>query len=1102
MNLKTATEILGYLEGRNIKLWIEDGKLKYSAPKGIITKEIIDILKKNKENILHELNTRQAKISMVHDESKRYDKFQLSSLQGAYIIGRSKAVEYGGLSCNVYMELEYDYLEREKTQEIWNRIISENDMLHTIVNIDGWQQVLEHWDEFVVKEYILGEGIEKDNELKQIKKSMGNKTFDTLKFPLFQVALSQMKDSTIMHFSIDMLIVDWTSIWKMIRIFEQYYFENKYKEPLKYTFKDYMDAYQNIVETKEYKKGKEYWQNKIPDLPQAPIIPIEKPTDEFYRYELRLSSNQWIKFKEFALSKSITPVAALVSAYSLAIERFSSNKRYVLNLTTLNRIPFNEEVKEIIGDFTSLSLLTMDHLGRKTFAEIAEQTNVELFQVLDNHLYSGMEVAREKTILNGGQHYNMPYVFTSSIGLIDSSESNKMVGKYRGGISQTPQVFIDCQVMDGPWGLIANWDVRKGIFPEGIVERMFDIFSKLVTKLAEDENKWDENSTVYINEDSILSDENNYTTLPEHLIHSKILESAQRYPDKLAIIDADCKWSYKDLMLKASAIALKLKELKLRPGSKIGIVLEKSCWQVAAVLAVLSENCVYVPIDAGNATNRRDKIIKNASIGVVITSNEITISDSDLKLIKVDQIDDFSKNILKADGDLDDDAYIIYTSGSTGEPKGVVITHRAAVNTIEAINDIYMINKEDTMLGLSQLNFDLSVYDIFGVLSVGGTLVLPSKIEYLNPAYWAELIEKYNITLWNSVPAFAQMLCTYLNTDKEIVWDKFKVVMLSGDWIPLELPDNLLEHLPNVKIACMGGATEASIWSNLHEYKGLKKEWKSIPYGRALPNQEMYVLDSNLNICPVGIPGEIYIGGIGLGRCYFNDENLTSKAFIISDGKRLYKTGDRGRYSGDNEIEFLGRCDKQVKIRGHRIELGEIENAFYKLKGVKQAAAIVTKYNGLSKLFIFILNTMELDKEEMKKEVSAEIPGYMIPDEIEFVKEFPLSSNGKLSRDQLNDMALSLLLNKQNTDINSNRLSDTEKKIEEIVKSTLKIEHIDPTANLYEYGTDSLTMAQIAGSVSSLVKDEKAFDYILLNLFNNPNIRAVAEAIDKINSQE
>lgn len=1101
-----AADIITSLNEKGVKLWTEGEKLRYSAPQGIMNGEIMKLLKVNKATIISELNKSKSDIKIVHDEENRYNKFALSGIQGAYLMGRNKNMEYGGLACHIYMDFEYDRLERDKTQQVWNRIISENDMLHAVISREGWQRVLPEWNEFKVNENDLTalSADEKEKALDEIKYRLGNRVFKTSEFPLFEVELSQCSDCTVMHFSIDMLIVDWTSVWIMLSRFEEYYFDdNNESHELTITFRDYMEAYKNVPETEKYKKAEKYWKERVESLPAAPQLPISGTGgDEFVRFELRLSEQEWLNLKSASLKYGVTPVAALVTAYSSVLERFSTNKKFILNLTTLNRMPFDEQVKSIIGDFTSLSLITMDNTGSKSFAERAAEANKTLFEVLDNHLYTGMEVAREKARLDSGEKFLMPYVFTSSVGLINNEQSGKMKGRYRGGISQTPQVFIDCQVMDGDWGLLINWDVRKDIFPQGLPERMFGLFSEKIKELAKTEEKWNENSLTELSETHDLSDEDNYGELPQHLIHSEVLKSADIFPDKIAVVDSEHLWTYSELVKKASAIALKLREKNVKKGANIAVIMPKSVWQTAAVLAILSEGCAYVPIDAEQAKNRRKLILDNAGINVVVSISgyEDVIDGRDV--IIADTLNSTDENLLSSDGDINDVAYIIHTSGSTGVPKGVVITHKAAVNTIEDINRRFGVCADDTVLGLSQLNFDLSVYDIFGILSVGGTIVYPSKEKYTNPSYWAELIEKYNITLWNSVPAFAQMLCSYLDSADNIYFDKFKVVMLSGDWIPLELPDNIKKYMPNVRIACMGGATEASIWSNIHEYKELKPEWNSIPYGRALLNQEMYVMDANLNICPIGVKGEICIGGVGLAKGYLNDEEKTNSSFVTAlGGKRFYKTGDMGRYNADKEIEFLGRMDTQVKIRGHRIELGEIENCFISYEGVINASAVLTKLGQVMKLTLFVSADKKISEEELRKFAEENIPDYMIPDYFVFLDEMPLTANGKVDMRRLSELAKNGISAVASESVaESKSMTLTEKQVAEIVRKTFGIDSVDPNVNLYEYGANSLVMAQLAGNLAFMIKDESAFDGILMNLFENPTVRSAAAAIDDINN--
>lgn len=334
----------------------------------------------------------------------------------------------------------------------------------------------------------------------------------------------------------------------------------------------------------------------------------------------------------------------------------------------------------------------------------------------------------------------------------------------------------------------------------------------------------------------------------------------------------------------------------------------------------------------------------------------------------MDKLKPHQENTLISEGNPDLPAYIIYTSGSTGQPKGVVISHRAALNTITDINRRFNINQGDRVLGLAQLSFDLSVYDIFGPLSVGGALVYPSVDRLTDPSRWAELMLEHEVTVWNSVPALMQILVAYLNSELKITLPKFRLALLSGDRIPLTLPDMLVKRLPTVQVISLGGATEASIWSIYHIYKGLKADWRSIPYGRPLANQGFRVLDSQMRDCPVWVTGELYITGHGLAEGYLGDKETTHERFLLHpvDGQRLYRTGDLGRYIPGGEIEFLGREDNQVKIKGHRIELGEIESTLLKHPAVA-AAAVVVDGSSHDKALLGVVETA--NKKERKTDV-------------------------------------------------------------------------------------------------------------------------------------
>ncbi len=348
---------------------------------------------------------------------------------------------------------------------------------------------------------------------------------------------------------------------------------------------------------------------------------------------------------------------------------------------------------------------------------------------------------------------------------------------------------------------------------------------------------------------------------------------------------------------------------------------------------------------------------------------------------------------------------MIFTSGSTGEPKGVMIEHRAALNTVLDCNDRYAVGPQDRVLALSALGFDLSVYDIFGLLGAGGALVLPQPRSASDPAHLARLIRTHGVTLWNSVPMFAQL---FLEGGREAAdaLAGVRLVMMSGDWIPLDLPPRLREANPAIELISMGGATEASIWSIAWSIGAPEPGWSSVPYGYPMRNQRFHVLDEQMKPCPDWIAGELYIAGEGLARGYWRDPAITAARFVTHpvSGERLYRTGDLGRYREDGVIEFLGRNDGQVKVGGYRIELGEIETALARHPSVRQTAVVVrTAPDGHKSLAAFYVaqGGVVPDAAALRAHLAGTLPAYMVPASFQRLDALPLNVNEKVDRKAL-----------------------------------------------------------------------------------------------------
>lgn len=1131
--LNEAAALIVRLRKSGVALWEDSGKLKYRAPQGVLDNADLLAMKQWKADILECLQSEaEAEVAIVqHRPESKFELFPLTEVQEAYLLGRSNVFEYGGVACHIYMEIRYDELEHGRVEAAWNKLIARHDMLRAVIDKNGYQKVLEHvpWLDIPYFDESSGEDAA-EARLNELREDMRHRVYDTEQWPLFGLAVTKAADRAVLHVSIEFLIADWTSIWKLLSEFEALYDnpELKLKDSV-LSFRDYLIAERGLRETDAYTRDKNYWLQRIDSLPPAPDLPLAKSqSDEgkarFWRHSLRMDIEKWTALKQNAQKRGLTPTIAVMAAYATVIERWSRNDSFSLNLTVLNRLPLHPDVNEIVGDFTSVSLLAVESHAGRTFAEQAKAMSARLFEDLDHRLFSGVEVLRERARRSGRDAALMPIVFTSAIGLLESARGSLLRGAIEpNGISQTAQVFIDCQAMDGATGLQVNWDVREGVFPEGLTHDMFEAFEKLLQALAENGGIWESSEPVALPDWQIEERQQINDTaapLPDRMLHSAILEQITMNPGRIALIDSKERLSYGELGRRASATAKVLLAADCCMRNNIAIVMDGSVHQAVAVLAALSVGAVYIPIDPAQPVLRRNAILKNTLTRHILTSTATGITDwpSAVTVIEVDRLEPCDGIELVDAYDPDMPAYIIYTSGSTGQPKGVVITHRAAANTVQDINSRFHVGQDDKVLALAKLSFDLSVYDLFGILSVGGTVVYPSSHRQTDPSHWAELMEEHGVTIWNSVPALIQMLVEYLNREQTLSLCRFRLAMLSGDWIPLSLPDALIERVPSVQLVGLGGATEASIWSNFHIYRGLQPDWSSIPYGRPLANQGFRVLNERLLDCPIWSAGELYITGAGLAEGYYGDRELTSARFFHHpiDGTRLYRTGDMGRYLPGGEIQFLGREDSQVKIRGHRIELGEIEAALSQHAEVAHSIVIAGGSGSNRSLFGVVELVHDAERKpdqpaisaaELVTFVAAQLPAYMVPSALRIVESFPLTPNGKIDRKKIAEwQEMDAAGASMVTDTDDAARDPLEQQLARIWAEELGVPSVGRTQNLYHQGADSLIMARVAGKLreqltGNHIRNDIPFDAVLRQILNFPTVADLAAYIRSSNAE-
>lgn len=971
----TLNDLLNHWTDLGITLWEDDGRLRYRAPRGVVTDDMLAKFRTHKTEILSRLRERTAP---QPDAAGRYEPFPLTDVQGAYLMGRSDVFGYGGVACHLYCELEYPRLEPRRAVSAWHSLIDRHDMLRVHVDGSGFQQVQPEVPSLDIPIHTCAlDG--HTAQVAQTRARLSHAVHPVDAWPLFAIELTHSPDGpTTMHISFDFLVGDWASLLGLIAEWELEYADKH--EPIEppIQFRDYVLWERAQRQGERYSKDRQYWLDRIDSLPSAPQLPIrshepdtEAPTTaQWWGQTHRLPTPQWRNLERRARQRGLTATTVLLTCYADVLSRWAQDPHFCLNLTVLDRPAEYPHLSGVIGDFTTVSLLEV-RADQRSFETRAREVMDQLFTDLDHRSFSGVEVMRKIGRRTGLDAALMPYVFTSAVGLRNrkATSTTEIHGAMRYTISQTPQAFLDCQVMDDTDGLHVHWDARVGTVPQEILTDMFTAFTNAIAALADDDNAWSSSSPVELPaRQQAERDRANATerVLPTGLLHESMMRTARATPDAPAVLGPGVHLTYGQLLRRARTVCAALHRHGVRAGDRVAIGVPRSPEQIAAVIGTLLAGAAYVPLDLRQPPARLSAICADAEVAAVLHSGAFQIPVT-AQSIDVTGMDEFQSSAALSNErvvDPADHAYIIYTSGSTGRPKGVVLSHRAVMNTVMDVNARLALTPRDRTLAVADLGFDLSVYDIFGPLSIGGAVVLPPADTIITPSTWLETASEHGVTVLNTVPAIAQLLLTAHDNDGPVP-QRIRKWILSGDRIPRELVHRLHKTFPHTDLIAMGGATEAAIWSIAHDIARDEPD-TDIPYGRPLANQRFAVLDALGRDAPTGVAGELVIMGTGLADGYCNAPEQTRRSFVDHPRHgRTYRTGDRGHYLPGGEIAILGRNDDQIKIRGHRIELGEVEAVLTGHPSIEQAAVVAAGDDAARALHAYLIPADSTEEDRL-----------------------------------------------------------------------------------------------------------------------------------------
>jgi len=1078
--------------------------------------------------------------TIVPNPDDRYQTFPLTDVQQAYWIGRSSAFELSNVSTRAYLEIDTFNLDLERFEKAWQQLIDRHDMLRSIVQPDGQQRILEQVPPYKVKMLDLrGQSPEiTASQLEDVRAQMSHQLLPADTWPLFEIRVARINHNKVRIFlNLEVLIVDaWSLELLLGELAELIRNPDACLPRCELSFRDYVLAEIGLRDSKLYYRSQEYWQSRLATLPPSPELPLQKNLasikyPHFVSRRGKLEPDSWVRLQRKAAEISLTPSGLLLAAFAEVLTVWSKSPRFTINLTLFNRLPLHPQVNDIVGDFTSLTLLAVDNSRQESFAERSQRIQKQLWEDFDHRYFSGVQVLRELARIQKRQSEAlMPVVFTSRLTQENlnrekstrsqigntlnehASSSINRLGKLVYVLSQTPQVYLDLQVSEREGTLVLDWDAVEEVFPSGFLDDIFTAYCNFLNHLSNEDELWqattrhllpseqlEQIATINATEASIAE---------EALLHTLFFNQVALQPRQAAVVTSRRTLTYQELSDRAHQLGDHLRQLGARPNQLVAIVMEKGWEQVVAALGILTSGAAYVPIDPGLPTERRWHLLEEGEVQWVITQSWLYTSlewPENVSCLCVDTIETpIASHPLAPIQQPSDLAYVIYTSGSTGKPKGVMIDHRGAVNTILDINQRFHVNFQDRVFALSSLSFDLSVYDIFGTLAAGGTIIIPDANATKDPAHWVQFLVQQQVSVWNSVPALMQMLVDYVAGCSQLLPKSLRLVMLSGDWLPLSLPDQIWALCQDVQLVSLGGATEASIWSILYPIEQVDLTWRSIPYGRPMTNQRFHVLNEALEPCPVWVPGTLYIGGMGLAKGYWKNQEKTDANFIVHPRtqERLYKTGDLGRYLPDGTIEFIGREDFQVKVNGHRIELGEIEATLQQHPSVREV--VVTAIGELrenKQLVAYIVPNPELISnhqknslvEELGKLVQQRLPNYMMPSTYVILDAFPLTSNGKLDRRAL-PIPTSLAL--RNSTAYVMPQTESEQLIARVWQEILQLEKVGIHDNFFDLGGNSILMVKTQVKLQEILSQE----ILIVEMFKYPTIHSFAKYLNQAQS--
>ena len=1061
---------------------------------------ITELLQRSNIKLLADyLEKKEKSIYFCIEKSSEMEFYEASSAQKRMFT--INQIDKNSVNYNLPMaKYTKEILNKEKIERVFKDIIQKNEVFRTSFHVNDGVivQKIHQNINFKLKEIIVDFSIS-DTESIACQLDMLIQPFELDKAPLIRAAIIRLKDANILFFDIHHIIFDGTSQEIFMKEFNALYNGQKINS-LNLQYKDFSIWQNNLLKNGIFRDQEQFWIEKFKNgIPDCNIF-ADYSTSKTYRFigkqiVFYISDDVRKKIKNLLEKVEVTPFILYLSVLNILLAKYTTKEDIVIGTPVAGRTHI--DFSNMIGLFVNTVVQRNYPTGNKAFIQFLKEVKNNTYESIENQDYPFEKLIERLSIsTEDGRNPLFSVFFTMQNFEEELYLDNVKLKSYN--------IKKNVSKLDLAWLVSDNGSCTEivveynvDLYKKNTIERMIEHYLNILTSVIENaEIKIKDIEIISKKEKSIILDMFNNTIIDyerDKTVIQLFEECVSNNEGKVIVISDEKKVTYKELNDSANQLAHYLRKRGISTNDIIGIICDRSIDTLISMLGVVKSGAAYIPIDMDYPLDRIEYMLKDSKSRFLISGIQ-KIKNISIPQVEVVSIRD--KKIIAEKtynpilvNNPKDMIYVMYTSGSTGKPKGVCVEHRGVVRLVRN-NSHFVINKDDRILSVLSMGFDPTVLEVWGSLLNNVPLVLASKDKVLDVEALELMINVHNITFLQ----LSSSLFTSLTLQNTSVFKNIRHLIVGGDVISPEAVNKVLSVNKTIEIVNAYGPTENTVTSTHFMINNMWNTNKPIPIGKPISNSTCYIMDQYSKLQPIGVVGEICLGGDGVARGYLNKKELTQEKFINSEyfkGGRIYKTGDLGRWLSDGNIEFIGRSDNQVKIRGFRVEVSEVEKVIKNYSIVKNANVIVKQDTDNNKILCaYVVADKKIEINECRDYISQHLPEYMIPQYIIQIDKLPLTTNGKIDIKALPEPDNIVNIG------NSYKCPENElqKQLVRIWSKVLSINKVGIDDNFFWLGGHSLK----AINIISKIHKEMEIEISLTDLFKYPTIRKLSKVIETL----